>query len=99
VRREQRRRPVEHADSLSFELVDDPEAVLDAVELRRHVKSVQCDIAPTELQQRSARREEPAAWSKCAVGLCFLMCNDGKLHALSVREHVRCMGGRAVCER
>ena len=50
VTAEQRRRSVEKAYALSFELGDAPDPVLDAVELIRHVESVERDVAGAELE-------------------------------------------------
>ena len=105
VRGEQRRRPVEDTHALRLELVDDPEPFLDAVELGRDVEPVESDVSGAQVQQRIARREEmrvapvPAARGEVEVRVAGPVGDHGELHAVSVRDAVRGVGGKTVRER
>jgi hypothetical protein len=105
VRGEERRRAVEDADALRLELADDPQSVLDAVELRRHVETIERDVAPAEREERIPRSEQlpvgatPPPCGERNVRLGQLVCDDRELHAVSVREVLPEVGGEAVSGR
>jgi hypothetical protein len=108
---EQGRRSVQHPDALSFELGDAPDALLDAVEVGRHVEAIERDVAGAQSEQRLARGEQvrahalPAARGERVVRLRQSMRDDGELHGQTVRDGPVLMGEQAAngskqaCER